>query len=69
MDKLEMEIPNVTISEEYIHQFEYDPAEDIVAAVNCLVCGNRIHLHRGETGPRICADCKAAIMTIRGGRL
>ena len=54
---------NVAIPEVYHNQ--YDPADDVVACTSCLICGEDIPLRRYESGPRVCRECKEAILSSR----
>ena len=56
-------ICDASIPEQY--HYQYDPAEDIVACTPCLVCGESVALKRFESGPRICTECKEAILRLR----
>ena len=54
---------NAAIPEVYHNQ--YDPADDVVACTSCLICGEDIPLRRYESGPRVCHECKEAILSLR----
>ena len=43
----------------------YDPAEDAVACTSCLICGESITLMRYEHGPKVCNECKRAVLAMR----
>lgn len=61
------EMVEASIPEQFFRQ-KYNPADDIVGAVDCLVCGDQVPLLRYERGPRVCDACRDAILAIRNQR-
>ena len=56
---------NASIPEQFWHR--YDPSEDVVACTSCLICGKDIPLRRYESGPRVCSECKEAVIAMKRG--
>ena len=62
----EIEIPDVSIPEQFRPVMQYDPADDVVACTSCLICGTDVPLRRYESGPRVCSKCKKAVLSVTG---
>lgn len=60
----EIDIPDASIPEQF--WTHYDPSEDVVACTSCLICGKDIPLRRYESGPRVCSECKKAVLSVTG---
>lgn len=42
-----------------------EPVDIVVGSTTCIICGEGVMLHYGESGPRVCGDCKKAIRFIK----
>jgi hypothetical protein len=51
-----------TVEPNYWHN---EPVDIVVGSTPCIVCGEGVMLYYGESGPRVCGDCKKAIKFIR----
>ena len=62
-----IEIPDVSIPEQFWPVMQHDPADDVVACTSCLICGTDVPLKRYESGPRVCSKCKEAVLAAKKG--
>ena len=37
----------------------------VVGSTNCIICGESVMLHFGESGPKVCDSCKKAVKFIK----